>query len=115
MDAWKELLTPFVIFIGATILGFVWFQKRGEDPEKILQIKLRDSAAEKVKKHLEKERYITAEQVEKLLHGHVARDRWFRKVMRIDDPKLYAKGLIRYMVEAGMISYAGKDGYELKK
>ena len=47
----------------------------------------------------------------KLLKGTVVRDPWFRKMMRIDDAKTYAKGLVRILVENGTIKYAGKDGY----
>ena len=49
--------------------------------------------------------------VAKLLKGTVVRDPWFRKMMRIDDAKTYAKGLVRILVENGTIKYAGKDGY----
>ena len=68
----------------------------------------------KVEKYLKKNPYITTEGIEKLIRGSTVRDPMSRRMMRIDDPKLYAKGLIRFMLEQGVIEYAGKDGYCLK-
>ncbi len=64
---------------------------------------------------MEKNGSATTENVEKLLRGTMVRDGWYRKLMRIDDPKTYAKGLMRILVENGTVKYAGKDGYCLPK
>ena len=57
------------------------------------------------------ERILEEAAKDKLLRGITVRDSWYRKLMRIDDPKTYAKGLMRILVESGTVRYAGKDGY----
>ena len=107
----NEFFGAVLLFMIGTVFAFIWGRRRGEDPEKTLQQKLLKAATKKVVKHLEQHPYITEEGVAKLLKGTTVRDPWFRKLMRIDDAKTYAKGLVRILVENGTIRYAGKDGY----
>ena len=107
----QEFLGAVLLFMVGTVFAFMWGRKRGEDPEKALQQKLLKTTTKKVVKYLEKHGSVTAEGVEKLLRGTMVRDGWYRKVMRIDDPKMYAKGLMRILMENGTVKYAGKDGY----
>ena len=107
----NEFFGAVLLFMVGTVFAFVWGRRRGEDPEKTLQQKLLKTATKKVVKHLEQHPYITEEGVAKLLKGTTVRDPWFRKLMRIDDAKTYAKGLVRILLENGTIKYAGKDGY----
>lgn len=107
----NEFFGAVLLFMVGTVFAFIWGRRRGEDPEKTLQQKLLKAATKKVVKYLEQHPYITEEGVAKLLKGTVVRDPWFRKMMRIDDAKTYAKGLVRILVENGTIKYAGKDGY----
>lgn len=107
----QEFLGAVLLFMVGTVFAFMWGRKRGEDPEKVLQEKLMQVTTKKVVKYLEKNGSVTMEGVEKLLRGTMVRDGWYRKVMRIDDPKTYAKGLMRILVEKGTVKYAGKDGY----
>ena len=111
MPVSKEFLGAVLLFMVGTVFAFMWGRKRGEDPEKVLQQKLLKTATKKVVKYLEKNGSATVEKVEKLLRGTTVRDSWYRKVMRIDDAKTYAKGLMRILVENGTVKYAGKDGY----
>lgn len=110
-----EFFGAVLLFMAATVVAFIWGLKREEDPEKSLQHKLLNATGAKVEKYLKKNPYITTEGIEKLIRGVTVRDPWFRKVMRIDDAKLYAKGLIRYLLDKQVIEYAGKNGYCLKK
>ena len=107
----NEFFGAVLLFMVGTVFAFIWGRRRGEDPEKTLQQKLLRTATKKVVKYLEKNGTITEEGVAKLLRGTTVRDPWFRKLMRIDDAKSYAKGLVRILVENGTIKYAGKDGY----
>ena len=111
----KEFLQAILLFMLVCVLTFVFFKRRGEDPEKTLAEKLLKAACRKIEKYLEKSGTITTEVMEKQLKGLTVRDHWLRKNMRIDDPKLYAKGLTRYMLDQQIIAYAGKDGYQLKE
>lgn len=107
----KEFIGAVLLFMAGTVFAFMWGRRRGEDPEKVLQQKLMNVATKKVVKYLEKNGTVTVDGVAKLLRGTMVRDGWYRKVMRIDDPQTYAKGLVRILVEKGTIKYAGKDGY----
>lgn len=111
MEISREFLGAVLLFMAGTVFAFMWGRKRGEDPEKVLQQKLMKTATKKVVKYLGKNGSATVEHVEKLLRGTTVRDSWYRKMMRIDDPKTYAKGLMRILVENGTVKYAGKDGY----
>lgn len=107
----NEFFGAVLLFILATVFVYIWFRRRGEDPEKVLQQKLLAATTKKVVKYLEKNGSVTEEGVAKLVQGTMVRDGWYRKMMRIDDGKTYAKGLVRILVEQGTIRYAGKDGY----
>ena len=107
----NEFFGAVLLFMVGTVFALIWGRRRGEDPEKTLQQKLLKAATKKVVKYLEKNGSATVETVEKLLRGITVRDSWYRKLMRIDDPKTYAKGLMRILVENGTVKYAGKDGY----
>ena len=111
----QEFLGAVLLFMVGTVFAFMWGRRRGESPEKVLQQKLLDATTKKVVKHLEKNEFITADGVAKLIRGTIVRDAWYRKMMRIDDPQTYAKGLVRILLEKDTIQYAGKDGYCLKK
>jgi len=111
----NEFFGAVLLFMAATVFAFIWGRRRGEDPEKTMQQKLLKAATKKVVKYLEKNTYITEEGVAKLLRGTTVRDPWLRKLMRIDDAKTYAKGLVRILLEQDVIRYAGKDGYCLKE
>ena len=111
----KEFLGAVLLFMVGTVLAFVWGRRRGEDPEKALQQKLLKVTTKKVVKYLEKHGSVTVEGIEKVIRGTIVRDAWYRKMMRIDDAKTYAKGLVRCMLDQKIIEYAGKDGYCLKK
>lgn len=107
----NEFFGAVLLFMIGIVFAFIWGRRRGEDPEKTLQQKLLKIATKKVVKYLEKNGTVTEEGVAKLLRGTTVRDPWFRKLMRIDDAKTYAKGLVRILVENGTVKYAGKDGY----
>ena len=107
----KEFIGAVLLFMLGTVFAFMWGRKRGEDPEKLLQQKLMDVTTKKVVKYLEKNGSVTVDGVAKLIRGTTVRDGWYRKMMRIDDPQTYAKGLVRILVEKGTIKYAGKNGY----
>ena len=107
----KEFLGAVLLFMAGTVFAFVWGRRRGEDPEKSLQQKLMKVTTKKVVKYLEKNEFVTVDGVAKLIRGTIVRDAWYRKMMRIDDPQTYAKGLVRILVEKGTVKYAGKDGY----
>ena len=111
----NEFFGAVLLFMVGTVFAFMWGRRRGEDPEKVLQQKLLKAATKKVTKYLEKNGTITVETMEKLLKGTTVRDAWYRKLMRIDDAKTYAKGLVRILLEQDVIRYAGKDGYCLKE
>ena len=111
----QEFLGAVLLFMVGTVFAFMWGRRRGENPEKVLQKKLMDTTTKKVVKHLEKNEFVTVDGVAKLIRGTIVRDAWYRKMMRIDDPKTYAKGLVRILLEQDTIQYAGKDGYCLKK
>ncbi len=115
MSETMKFIGAIALFMLATVLTYIWGLKRGEDPEKSLQMKLLNASGSKVEKYLKKNPYITVEGIEKLIKGSTVRDPMSRRMMRIDDPKLYTKGLIRFLLEKGVIEYAGKDGYCLKK
>ena len=107
----QEFLGAVLLFMVGTVFAFMWGRKRGEDPEKVLQQKLMKVTTKKVVKYLEKNGSVTVDGMAKAIRGTMVRDGWYRKVMRIDDPQTYAKGLARILVENGTIKYAGKDGY----
>ena len=111
----QEFLGAVLLFMVGTVFAFMWGRRRGESPEKVLQQKLLDATTKKVVKHLEKNEFITADGVAKLIRGTIVRDAWYRKMMRIDDPQTYAKGLVRCMLEQDVIRYAGKEGYCLRE
>lgn len=107
----QEFLGAVLLFMAGTVFAFMWGRRRGEDSEKVLQQKLLKVTTKKVVKHLEKNGSVTVEGIEKVIRGTIVRDAWYRKMMRIDDAKTYAKGLVRILMEQGTIRYAGKDGY----
>jgi len=115
MGVGKDFLQAVLLFMVVCVLTFVFFKRRGENPEETLSQKLLRAACRKIEKYLEKNDTITPEMMAKQLKGLTVRDSWLRKNMRIDDPQLYAKGLARYMLEQKIIAYAGKDGYRLKE
>ena len=110
-----DMFTPFLLFMIACVGAFIWNRKRGEDTELTLNQKLLRATTKKVEKYLQKHPYITAEEMEKVIRFVQVRDPVSRRMMRIDDPKLYTKGLIRCLLEQKTIAYAGKDGYCLVK
>lgn len=110
----NEFFGAILLFMLGCVFAFMWGRHRGKNPEKVLQEKLLKTTTKKVVKYLEKNESITVEGIEKLIRGTTVRDSWYRKMMRIDDPKTYAKGLVRCMLEQDIIRYAGKDGYCLK-
>ena len=114
MNEIVKFIGAIVLFMLATMITYIWGLKRGEDPKKSLEVRLLHASGSKVEKYLKKNPYITTEGIEKLIRGSTVRDPMSRRMMRIDDPKLYAKGLIRFMLEQGVIEAAGKDGYCLK-
>lgn len=107
--------TPFLVFMAACVVAFVWSRKRGEDTEATLNQRLLRATTKKVEKYLQKHPYITPEEMEKVIRFVQVRDPISRRMMRIDDTKLYVKGLIRCLLEQKIIAYAGKDGYCLAK
>ncbi|MBQ3533321.1 MAG: hypothetical protein IJA51_06425 [Oscillospiraceae bacterium] len=115
MGEGREFFQAILLFMLVCVLTFVFFKRRGEDPEKTMAQKLLKAACKKIEKYLQKNGTITTEAMEKQLKGLTVRDSWLRKNMRIDDPKLYAKGLTRYMLEQQIIAYDGKNGYRLKE
>ncbi len=114
MNETLKFVGAIALFMLATVITYIWSLKRGEDPQKSLQMKLLHASGSKVEKYLKKNPSITTEGIEKLIKGTIVRDPISRRMMRIDDAKLYTKGLIRFLLEQGVIEYAGKDGYCLK-
>ena len=110
-----QVFKPFLIFVAVCALTFIFFRKKGEDTELTLNQRLLRATTKKVEKYLQKNTYITAEEMEKLIRFVQVRDPISRRMMRIDDPKLYTKGLIRCLLDQKVIAYAGKDGYSLAK
>ena len=111
----NEFFGAILLFMLGCVFAFMCGSRRGKNPEKVLQEKLLKATTKKVVKYLEKNGSVTVEGIEKVIRGTTVRDSWYRKMMRIDDPKTYAKGLVRCMLEQDIIRYAGKDGYCLKE
>ena len=63
----QEFLGAVLLFMVGTVFAFMWGRRRGESPEKVLQQKLLDATTKKVVKHLEKNEFITADGVAKLI------------------------------------------------
>ena len=111
MSEMLKVMGPFLLFMAACVAAFVWSRKRGTDTEKSLNQKLLRATTKKVERYLKKHPYITPEQMEKVIRFVQVRDPISRRMMRIDDTKLYVKGLIRCLLDQKIIAYAGKDGY----
>ena len=88
MGVGKDFLQAVLLFMVVCVLTFVFFKRRGENPEETLSQKLLRAACRKIEKYLEKNDTITPEMMAKQLKGLTVRDSWLRKNMRIDDPQL---------------------------
>lgn len=114
MNEIVKFIGAIVLFMLATMITYIWGLKRAENPKKSLEMRLLHASGSKVEKYLKKNSHITAEGIEQLIRGSQVRDPISRRMVRVDNPKLYTKDLIRFMLEQGVIEAAGKDGYCLK-